>query len=306
MCTKKIKEILNKFKNIDQRDLEIFISEILDKDKSFAITYPEHKLSLFQYLKLLYFIKKRKQGYSVAAIVGHKEFYNLDFFVNKHVLIPRPDTEIMVEEATRIMNDELRIKNTSGCIPISILKTVTHKNIKAVAIDISRSALRVAQKNAQEYNINIKFLNGNLLEPIIHNSKFIIHDSTLVITANLPYLTEFQFQNEESIQREPKNALVADKQGLALYEELLKQVRTLPDYCQLFLLLEIDPSQSESVIKLIQKYLPVAKTEIGASPHISGVHSGKKKEFSSRSFNLEIKKDLSGLDRLVIIKSLSF
>ncbi len=285
----KIKQVLNKFKDLDQRDLEVFIAEILGKDKSFVITNPQYNLSLLQYFKLLYFISQRKKGYSVAAIVGHKEFYNLDFFVNKHVLIPRPDTEIMVEEAIKIINHELETKNTniiyvdvgtgSGCIPISIIKNLP-KLTQTYAIDNSNLALKMARKNAKIHKVNIDFLHGNLLEPILKNQPSLGAPCFITITANLPYLTEAQFQNEPSIQREPKNALVADKQGLALYEELLKQARTLPDYCQLFLLLEIDPSQSETITNLILKYLPQSKTEV--------------------------KKDLSGLDRLVIIQTPSF
>ncbi len=286
---KKIRGVLNKFKNLDQRDLEIFISEIINKDKSFVITHPEYRLSLFQYLKLSYFVSQRKKGYSVAAIVGHKEFYNLDFFVNKNVLIPRPDTELMVEEAIKIIGHELETKNTniiyidigtgSGSIPISVIKNLP-KLTQTYAIDNSSLALKVAKKNAATHKVGIDFLHGNLLEPVLKNQPSLGTPCFITITANLPYLTENQYQSEKSIQREPKNALVADKQGLALYEELLKQTKLLPDYCQLFLLLEIDPSQSENIIRLIQKYIPQSK--------------------------IEIKKDLSGLDRLVIIQTPAF
>lgn len=281
---KRIKEILKKFQGLDQRDLEVFISEILDRDKSFVISHWEQELSLFQYLKLLYFIYQRKQGYSVAAIIGHKEFYNLDFFVNKKVLIPRPETELVVEEAIGILNNELRTQNDqtilidvgtgSGCIPISILKNIKEP-IQTFAIDISKYALWVAKKNAKKHNVNINFRAGNLLEPILKSYR--LQANTLIITANLPYLTEQQFQAEPSIQQEPKNALVAEKQGLALYEELLKQIKSqlLIVSCSWFIFLEIDPSQTKAALNLIQQILPEA--------------------------NFEIKKDLAGLDRLVKI-----
>ncbi len=281
---KKIKEILNKFQILDQRDLEIFISEILDKDKSFVLSHWEYQLSLFQYLKLVYFIHLRKKGYSVASIIGHKEFYGLDFFVNKKVLIPRPETELMVEEVVDIMNNELKIKNDktilidvgtgSGCIPISILKNIKEP-IQTFAIDISKPALRVAKKNAEMHNTNINFLHGNLLEPILKSYNLQVNQ--LIITANLPYLTTQQFQDEPSIQKEPKNALVANNNGLALYEELLKQIKSklLIANCSMLIFLEIDPSQTKSISKIIQQNLPTA--------------------------NFEIKKDLAGLDRLVKI-----
>lgn len=281
---KKIKEILNKFQILDQRDLEIFISEILDKDKSFVLSHWEYQLSLFQYLKLVYFIHLRKKGYSVASIIGHKEFYGLDFFVNKKVLIPRPETELIVEEVVDIMNNELRIKNDktilidvgtgSGCIPISILKNIKEP-IQTFAIDISKPALKVAKKNARTHKVNINFLHGYLLEPILKS--YNLQANRLIITANLPYLTTQQFQDEPSIQKEPKNALVANNNGLALYEELLKQIESklLIANCSMLIFLEIDPSQTKSISKIIQQNLPTA--------------------------NFEIKKDLAGLDRLVKI-----
>jgi release factor glutamine methyltransferase len=99
--------------------------------------------------------------------------------------------------------------------------------------------------------------------------------NSIIITANLPYLTQAQFENEPSIQREPKKALVAKKDGLALYEKLLTQTTLLPAALQKILLLEIDPSQSIKITALIKQILPAAK--------------------------IQIKKDLSGLDRLLII-----
>ena len=314
--SKKIKDLSCEFKNIEQRDVEIFISEILDKDKSFIVAHPEYRLSLFEYLKLVYFVRQKRNGHSVAAITGHKEFYGLDFFVNKNVLIPRPDTELLVETAVESLKsppatqDRLRalragkvkspivlidVGTGSGCIPISILKSLQQSDnltIEPFATDISRSALRVAKKNAKKHGINIKFFHGNLLEPLLSviPAKAGIqtidgwipgqarNDNYIIITANLPYLTEKQFQDEPSIWREPKKALVAKNNGLALYEELLTQIKSLfTIHNSLFtLLLEIDPSQSEAILKIIKQYLPNAKTET--------------------------KTDLAGRDRLVIIK----
>ena len=80
-------------------DFDLLKAHAIKKPKEFLYSHPEYKLSFLESIYLKYFIFLYKKGYSVAAIVGHNEFYGLDFFVNKHVLIPRPDTELMVTEA---------------------------------------------------------------------------------------------------------------------------------------------------------------------------------------------------------------
>mgnify|MGYP001599721155 FL=1 len=262
-------------------DFDLLKARAIKKPKEFLYSHPEYRLSIWQQLRLKYFVFLRKKGYSVAAITKHKEFYGLDFFVNKNVLIPRPDTELMVtkaiEEIRKLGNKEIILIDVgtgSGCVPISVLKNLPTP-MPTYAVDISDQALNVAKNNAKIHDVKIQFFHGNLLEPII--KKIINHKSKIIITANLPYLTEKQFQSEPSIQREPKTALVADKNGLALYEKLLQQIKLLPTTYSLLLLLEIDPSQTEEISKLIKQYLPQSK--------------------------IEIKKDLGGLDRLVKITS---
>ncbi len=258
-------------------DFDLLKAHAIKKPKEFLYSHPQYRLSVWEKLKLKYFVFLRQRGYSVATITKHKEFYGLDFFVNKNVLIPRPDTELMASEAIAEIKKSIGeitlidVGTGSGCIPISILTTLKHAPIKTLATDISCAALRVAKKNARTHNVNIEFFHGNLLEPVEH--KIINHKSKIIITANLPYLTEQQFQTEPSIQREPKIALVAKNNGLALYEELLQQIKTFGLNTITFF--EIDPSQTEAIAKIIKQYLPNA--------------------------NVDIKKDLGGLDRLVKI-----
>ncbi len=270
----------------------------IKKPKEFLYSHPEYRLSVWQKLRLKYFLSLRKKGYSVAVITKHKEFYGLDFFVNKHVLIPRPDTELMVAEAIEEIkkNDKIILVDVgtgSGCIPISILKNIPNQ-IQTFATDISNAALRVAKKNARIHNVNIKFFHGNLLEPIFKNPSLCLSPyrgernellsvvpspirggakGGVFITANLPYLTKQQFQSEPSIQKEPKIALTAKNNGLALYEELFNQIKNAG--LTATILTEIDPSQTDAISQLINQYLPGSK--------------------------IEIKKDLAGRDRLVKI-----
>jgi len=270
-------------------DIILLISHVIKREKEFVFSHPEYKLSFYEYLKLRYYVYLRKKGYSLAYITKRKEFYGLDFYINKNVLVPRPETEMMVDEV--VGNEEWGMGNEillidvgtgSGCIPISILKqlnTTTNRQVNTYAIDISHKALRVAKKNAKKHDVNIKFLHGNLLSPLLNHSSFLIpHSSNIIITANLPYLTSNQLKNEPSIQREPKTALISDNQdGLKLYDKLLSQINYLV-ICYMFHVIcyiEIDPSQSNKIKTLVNKYLPQAK--------------------------ITIKKDLAGLDRLVCL-----
>jgi release factor glutamine methyltransferase len=289
-------------------DIEILLVKSLNNkyDRAWLYAHPEYKLTPAEAARFRRHIARRAKGEPVAYITRHKEFYGLDLAVNKHVLIPRPETEMIVEEAiTKINNQSTRnrgeeIKNKkpeirnfllidagtgSGCIPIAILKKIPVTNselqVTSYAIDISRKALLMAKKNAKKHGLGskIKFWRGNLLEPIINNSKFKIQNSKLIITANLPYLSPQMYQkNYQGLRFEPKQALVAGKNGLQLYEELLEQISTLKKMlnCYIVILLEIDPGQSKIIMKLIKKYLP------GAS--------------------MEIKKDLAGRNRVVEVK----
>jgi len=283
--SKTIQQLLQSNKTIDQLDAGLLIAHTLGKSREFVLSHPERTIDKIHGIKYKRLIKKRASNIPLAYLTKHKEFFGLEFFVNKHVLVPRPDTELMVELAVNYIHNSkftnhnsimIDVGTGSGCIPISIIKTSKHKNIKTFASDISRKALRIAKKNAKKYSVKINFLHGNLLSPILKLYNLKTKTQNLIITANLPYITEEQFKSEPSIHHEPKLALIAEDQGLALYKELLEQLANLPT-CQLACFFEIDPSQSKSITKLIKKYLPKAK--------------------------IEIKKDLAGLDRVVIIEN---
>lgn len=286
-----ILSLQNKYHHINKLDFILLLCYASKKTKEFILAHEEYTLNFFEYLKLKLALKKYKQGFSIATITHHKEFCDLNFYVNKHTLIPRPETELMVEEAVNYINEEL-IKNKtqnilmidigtgSGCIPISILKKLEHKNLKTIATDISNKALKIAKRNAVIHNVNINFLGGDLLEPILKNNSIIQHciNAKIILTANLPYLTDEQFKTELSIQKEPYTALVAQKDGLKLYEKLLEQIQKAYSTYHLSLVafFEIDPSQTETIISFIKKFFPQ-----------NSVH---------------IKKDFKNQDRLVCFK----
>lgn len=276
----KIQHLLKKHPYLNRLDLEMIMADAITKTRTFVIANPEYRLSWPEYLKFKYFLCLLKHNYPIAYITHHKEFYGLDFLVNKNTLIPRPDTEILVEEAIKII-----VKNTpitlidigtgSGCIPVAILKNL-EKEIPTFAIDISEKALSIAQKNADTHNVKINFRIGDLLEPI---KPVDILSTTILITANLPYLTFDQVSKEKSIQKEPRLALYGGSDGLDLYRQLIGQISNLSKTLQpktFFLLLEIDPTQTKIIKQIIDQKISNAE--------------------------IKIRQDLAGLDRLVIVK----
>lgn len=299
-----IKQLLQQaYKRIDPLDAELLLAHVLKKTREFVLAHPEQKVSKYVSAQVCKLFRKRTGGIPLAYLTGHKDFFWLDFLVNKNVLVPRPETEVLVESVL----SECRVQITggkkialidvgtgSGCIPIAVTKSLHHHittSLKVFAIDISKPALRIAKLNAKKHHVKIKFICGDLLTSLVDNltiqqfnpgsrdirSHYGAGNSTIIITANLPYLTPKQYKNSPSIQHEPKSALVAGKTGLEFYEKLLLQVNSLCSMlhvpCSIFL--EIDPSQSKPIKILIKKYFPNTK--------------------------IEIKKDLSGRDRVVII-----
>lgn len=280
----------NKNISVPDLDAEILLSKTIKKSREYIFSHPEIKLSNYQKIKYFEFIKKRVKNIPISYITGKKEFYGLEFFVNKYTLIPRPETEMFVDHI--IHNTKLIACNTTfldigtgtGCIPISIFKelekNLRFKNfdLRFFATDISKAALLVAKKNAKNHGVEgrIKFFHGNLLDPILESSTM-NPKSNIIITANLPYLTPEQVKNSPTIQAEPKLALIAGNDGLKYYRKLFKQINELLQNTnnELCILCEIDSSQKNSISELIKKELPKAV--------------------------FEIKKDLSGLHRMAVI-----
>ncbi|HRH23918.1 MAG TPA: HemK/PrmC family methyltransferase, partial [Candidatus Magasanikbacteria bacterium] len=226
----------NATQSIDRFDAEILLAHVLKKPREFIIAHPEYLVTKIQNWKMNRLIRLRRQGIPYAHLTGRKGFYGFDFVINKHTLVPRPETELLVE---LVINSLIHIEKStekitlidigtgSGCIPISILKSSAYSFTQSFAIDISKKALAVAKKNSKKHHTNITFLHGNLLEPLFKKNTFLDHHSNILLTANLPYLTQAQFDTEPTIQHEPIGALVAEDNGLKLYKELLDQINKL-------------------------------------------------------------------------------
>ncbi|MEI7451772.1 MAG: peptide chain release factor N(5)-glutamine methyltransferase [Candidatus Falkowbacteria bacterium] len=261
-------------------EAEILLASILKTSREHLLTHNEDKLNKFQLLKYKKLLALRLKLWPIAYLTGHKYFYGLDFFVNKNVLVPRPESEMMVDEILDIVNKSelepeiIDLGTGSGCIIISLAKNLA-PNIPCTGIDVSSAALSVAKKNAKNLEVpNVKFIKSNLLQKVLPILKY-NNNKHLVIAANLPYLAPDWIKASPSIKHEPKLALVAGADGLKYYRILFDQIKTLSNP-KITILCEIDPRQKETIAKLLEEKIPEA--------------------------TYQIKNDLAGLDRLVIIE----
>ena len=215
------------------------------------------------------FINQRLKHKPVAYILNRKEFYGYDFYVDENVLIPRPETELIVEKVLKILNNAIQRKfnivdigTGSGCIIISILNELAkNKNDKVIhnayANDISQKAIRITKINAKKYNLSkkIKFVEDDFKKFL--NKKDIYNSNELIITANLPYIKNDDYKNLSiNVKKyEPKIALIAGKDGLVYIEKLVKSILKIKKkYKQrMYIFIEADPNQMSEIKTLFRK-----------------------------------------------------
>ena len=184
----------------------------------------------------------------VAAFSGR------DFYVDEHVLIPRPETEELVQMLLGKLNGDETVVDVgtgSGIIAISLKKELP--GLRVLATDLSGDALQVAERNAETHQADITFLQGSFLEPVRN------HEID-VIVSNPPYISEIERETlSDTVIFDPEIALFADHDGLFAYEQIIEQAHTLSPKKLAF---EIGYQQGEAVSRLIQKTFPNAKPEV--------------------------------------------
>jgi release factor glutamine methyltransferase len=247
-------KILQKRSSTPMLDAQVLLSFVIGKDSTYLLTYPEFKLSSKQKFWYLYALCKRWLRYPIAYITGSIEFYGIDFFINKHVLTPRQDTEVLVNTVLEYIHAQeksltaLDIGTGSGCIPISILKNTSHIS-GFDAIDISKKALKVAQKNIDKHSLeeNLTLIHSDLLESVTGKYDIMI--------SNPPYVPYSDYTQETSIKREPTSAITDFGNGLAFYEKILQQI-VKKDMLPQAIFFEIGADQGVAISQLIKKYAP--------------------------------------------------
>ena len=266
--------IILKSNNIETPKLKarLLLQYILKKDRQYLIVYDNKEIEKKEQWEYFVNIEKIANGVPLQHITHTQEFMKMDFFVNENVLIPRPDTEILVEEvinlAKKIDNPKiLDLCTGSGAIAISIAKNVPSAEV--LAIDISEKALEVAKKNAHKLQAKVKFKKSNLFSNI-GKMKFDI------IVSNPPYIkkTDIKLLSNE-VQKEPQIALDGGYDGLDFYRKISNQAI---DYLKFgsYLCFEIGYDQQEDVTEIIKNT----------------------KHFN----NTYCKKDLFGNDRVIVTR----
>lgn len=249
-------------------DAEILLAHVLGVTKAWLFAHIGEDLKPHHEEQFRLLIDRRVKREPVAYLIGKQSFYGQTFIVNNATLIPRPETELLVE--TAIHDIERQKKQTlvidigtgSGAIAITVAREC---EIPVVAIDIDEHALETAKENATAQNAkNITFLQGSILEPIVEfmrseNVRLREEPFThLVICANLPYLTTKQMQTlQPEVQHEPKHALIAGDDGLDFYRMLFHQLQQcraiLPR--SITVLIEIDPEQEQNAQTAIRELM---------------------------------------------------
>ena len=231
-------------------DSEILIGKILDKKREFIILNQNLEIQKNDYLKYISLIQKRSSHIPLAYLTKSKDFWKSEFYVDNRVLIPRPDTEIIIEEILSILkakkiNNFLEIGVGSGCIVLSILNEI--KNLKATGIDISQKALEVCKINSKRLGLNsrLKLYKSDI-------DKFDIGKYDLIVS-NPPYICRSDLNNlmKDVIGYEPKNALNGGNDGVFEIRKVIKKSSKLLKKNGK-LVLEIGHNQKNKVINMLK------------------------------------------------------
>jgi len=260
-------------------DASVLLAHIINKPRTWVMAHPELTISTEQQKQLDDSLAQLERGKPFPYVLGHWAFFGLDFDITPDVLIPRPETELLVEKAIawlqkfptkRIIAD---IGTGSGAIAISIAVNITDANV--LATDISPKALQAAKQNAIKHGVNnkIEFIECDLLP---NQSQIVNRKSSInLLCANPPYIPTRTLYNLPIYEREPTIALDGGQDGLDLFRRLMKLAPKWisPDS---LILLEIEATLGKQITKLARELFPNA--------------------------NIQLHQDLTGRDRLLEIE----
>jgi release factor glutamine methyltransferase len=239
-------------------EAELLLRYTLKIDRTQLFTDPDFVLTKQQEETYRQYVEQRIQGEPSAYITNHREFFGLDFYVDTNVLIPRPETELLVEQTiayTGSHSNPLIIDVGTGCGNIAISLAFHLPEAIVYAIDISEAALKVARRNCLNHHVadKVKLLAGDMLEPLPMLFDFIV--------ANLPYIPTNEVSQVNTSGFEPSLALDGGPDGTDAIKSLCVQIknRLRPGGC---FLLEIGMGQSKIIIDFLHRLYPSAEIKV--------------------------------------------
>jgi len=271
-----IKQGTEKLKNTQDKPIlmsRLILQFVLKKKKEYLVTHDNEEITVENYNKFIECINKLNRGMPIQYITNSQEFMKLNFYVDENVLVPQPDTEILVENVLEIIKGKqvqvLDLCTGSGAIAVSLANY--SKNAIVTGTDISEQALKIAQKNSEKNNKNIEFILSDMFKNLV-NRKFDF------IVSNPPYIKTDKIENlSNEVKNEPHLALDGGQDGLKFYRIIINE-----GYKYLnekgYICLEIGYDQKDDVLNLINK--------------------------SGRYTDIKCYKDLGGNDRVVIFQKL--
>ncbi len=219
--------------NSPRLDAEVLLASAWGRERADLLIFSEDRVPKEVQVVFLDLLKERSKGIPVAYLTGEKEFMSLDFYVNFDVLIPRPETELLVERVLKFLaeldkplkgeEEQLLADVGTGSGAVAVSLAYYNPKVKVLAIDISPQALKTAARNAERHGVKgrVQFLQGDLLTPLLEQG-FI--GMGTAVAANLPYIPTADLPGLPiDVQYEPKNALDGGKDGLEHYRRLIPQ-----------------------------------------------------------------------------------
>jgi len=235
-------------------ETEIMLSEIMGVKKDFLYTNVEFPITRTVKRELIRILERRIKREPLAYILEHREFYSTDFWVTPDVMIPRPETEILVDYVIDYVKKHRELQTIvdvgTGCGSIAINLGLHFPEMNILATDISFRAVEIAKANAERCGVEnvISFFNGDLLDPI--------NGSLHIVVANLPYIPSCRLNRiQEEVKWEPQIALDGGTDGLCIMQRLLSQCRERL-ICAGLIIMEMDPEQIRPMFALAEEYFP--------------------------------------------------
>jgi release factor glutamine methyltransferase len=243
---------------IDSREARLLLAAATGFSEASVLAHPERELPRESAARYREFIERRAQGEPVAYILGHREFYGLELAVNPAVLIPRPETELLVDLALqRSFSSVVDLGTGSGAIALALKRN--RPKARVVAVEASAAALVVARRNAAKLALEIEFVHGRWLEPLAGERFDLIVSNPPYVAEGDPHLADLGF--------EPRSALVSGSDGLAAIGEI---ARVAPAHLSSggWLLLEHGFGQGPAVRRLLEQ---AGLEEVASWPDLAGI-----------------------------------